>query len=31
VSLYLQASFTFLLLTSEASVALSPTNAVKPG
>jgi uncharacterized linocin/CFP29 family protein len=30
VSLYLQASFTFLLLTSEAAVALSPTNAAQP-
>jgi uncharacterized linocin/CFP29 family protein len=28
VSLYLQTSFTFLLLTSEAAVALSPANAV---
>ena len=30
VSLYLQASFTFLLLTSEAAVVLSPTNVARP-
>ena len=30
VSLYLQTSFTFLLLTSEAAVVLSPTNAAQP-
>jgi uncharacterized linocin/CFP29 family protein len=30
VSLYLQATFTFLLLTAEAAVALSPANAVQP-
>ena len=30
VSLYLQETFTFLLLTSEAAVALSPTNAARP-
>ncbi len=30
VSLYLQASFTFLLLTSEAAVVLSPMNAAQP-
>src|ERR1700735_555608 len=31
VSLYLQASFTFLLLTSEAAVALAPAEVVSPG
>jgi uncharacterized linocin/CFP29 family protein len=30
VTLYLQASFTFLLLTAEAAVALSPTDAAPP-
>jgi len=31
VTLYLQASFTFLLLTAEAAVALSPASAAQPG